>query len=37
MRDVSDAKKQIYYEKSSRVISKKTAKEADLLLCVKEN
>ena len=37
MRDVSLSKKMAYYEATNRVISAKTAKKTDLMLCVKES
>ena len=37
MREVSDFKKLQYFENSSRVISLKTAKSSDLMLCVRDN
>ena len=37
MRDVTQAKKQAYYEATNRVINAKTAKKTDLMLCVKES
>ncbi len=37
MRDVSHGKKIAYYEATNRVISTKTIKISDMMLCVKEN
>ena len=37
MRDVTQAKKQAYFEATNRVINAKTAKKTDLMLCVKES
>ena len=37
MRDVSQSKKLAYYEATNRVINAKTAKQTDLMLCVKES
>jgi len=37
MRDVSEAKRQIYVERSSRVISKKNAVESDILFCLQKD
>ena len=37
MRDVTEAKRQAYYNATKRVIDKNTARREDLPLCVKEN
>ena len=37
MRDVSDAKKQVFFEVSNRVINFQTVCKSDLMLCVKED
>ena len=37
MRDVTEAKRQAYYNANKRIIDKKNARKEDLMLCVKEN
>ena len=37
MREVAEAKRQVYYNKMQRVIDKNNCRKDDLMLCVKEN